>query len=135
VSENDRPLPLVLVVAAVVVRGGNVLLSRRPPGKHLAGLWEFPGGKVEEGETPESALAREVREELGLEITAPLPYAFVHHEYPEKRILMLAYRCGASGEPAGTDLEWRWHPLARLDADVMPPADLPIVRALREEVA
>ena len=134
-SERRRPLPLVLVVAAVVVRGGRVLLSRRPEGKHLAGLWEFPGGKVEEGETPEAALAREVREELGLEIDTPSPYAFVHHEYPEKRILMLAYRCDARGEPADAGLEWRWQPLAELDAAAMPPADVPIVNALRAEAA
>jgi 8-oxo-dGTP diphosphatase len=133
VSVADRPLPLVLVVAAVVVRDGRVLLSRRPPGKHLAGLWEFPGGKVEENETPDAALAREVREELGLSISDPRPFAFVHHEYPEKRILMLAYRCDAAGEPTETALEWRWQPLAGLDADAMPPADLPIVRALRGE--
>jgi 8-oxo-dGTP diphosphatase len=127
------PLPLVLVVAAVVVRHGRVLLSRRPPGKHLAGLWEFPGGKIEENETPEAALAREIREELGLSLSVPRPYAFVHHEYPEKRILMLAYRCDADGEPFETDLEWRWQPLADLDAAVMPPADLPIIDALRRE--
>ena len=130
-----RPLPLVLVVAAVVVRGDRVLLSRRPPGKHLAGLWEFPGGKVEEGETPEEALVREVREELGLEIARLRPYAFVHHEYPEKRILMLAYRCDAAGDPALSELEWRWLPLARLDAAAMPPADAPIVTSLRAEAA
>lgn len=135
VSDPAHPLPLVLVVAAVVVRDGRVLLSRRPPGKHLAGLWEFPGGKVEEGETPEGALAREVREELGLEIETPLPYAFVHHEYPEKRILMLAYRCGAQGDPSGTPLEWRWQPLADLDPDEMPAADEAIVAALRGEAA
>jgi len=132
---SSPPSPLVLVVAAVVVRGGRVLLSRRPPGKHLAGLWEFPGGKVEDGETPEAALVREVREELGIEIDALRPYAFVHHAYPEKRILMLAYRCEARGEPSRAELEWRWEPLAGLDAETMPPADVPIVRALREEAA
>ena len=132
---TPRPLPLVLVVAAVIVRGGRVLLSRRPPGKHLAGLWEFPGGKVEDGETPEAALAREVREELGVEIADPRPCAFVHHAYPEKRILMLAYRCAALGEPVGTDLEWRWQPLAGLDPAAMPAADAPIVEALRGESA
>jgi 8-oxo-dGTP diphosphatase len=135
VSGPAAPLPLVLVVAAVVVRNGSVLLSRRPPGKHLAGLWEFPGGKIEEGESPETALAREVREELGLAISSPRPYAFVHHEYPEKRILMLTYRCEAAGEPADTGLEWRWQPLAALDADAMPAADRPIVQALRGEGA
>jgi len=134
-AASAPPLPLVLVVAAVVVRGDRVLLSRRPPGKHLAGLWEFPGGKVEEGETPEEALVREVREEVGVEIRRLRPYAFVHHAYPEKRILMLAYRCEAADEPGDAELEWRWQPLAELDAASMPPADAPIVLSLREEAA
>jgi len=134
---TDRPAlsPLVLVVAAVVVRGDRVLLARRPPGKHLAGSWEFPGGKVEAGESPADALAREVREELALEIERPRPFTFVHHEYPEIRVLLLAYRCGASGDPGATALEWRWEPLGRLDPASMPPADAPIVAALRREAA
>ena len=137
-SERESPesrRARILVVAAVVIRDGCVLLSRRPPGKHLAGLWEFPGGKVETWESPEEALVREVREELALEIASLRPYAFVHHDYPEKRILMLTYRCEARGEPVAADLEWRWQPLSGLEAACMPPADAPIVEALRAEVA
>lgn len=133
-APSPRP-PLVLVVAAVVVREDRVLLSRRPPGKHLAGLWEFPGGKIEAWESPEEALIREVREELALEVEAPRPFAFVHHDYPEKRILLLAYRCDARGEPASGELEWRWQPVSELDPRSMPAADAPIVAALRLENA
>ena len=125
----------ILVVAAIMIRGGCVLLSRRPPGKHLAGLWEFPGGKVEERETPEEALVREIREELDLEIDDLRPYVFVHYDYPEKRILMLVYRCRAHGDPGAAELPWRWQPLADLDSTRMPPADAPIVNALQAETA
>jgi 8-oxo-dGTP diphosphatase len=123
----------VLVVAAIMIRGGCVLLSRRPPGKHLAGLWEFPGGKIEEWETPEEALVREIREELDLEIRDLRPTVFVHHDYAEKRILMLVYRCRAQGDPGAAELPWRWQPLSELDPTDMPPADAPIVDALRAE--
>ena len=125
----------VLVVAGILARGGRVLLTRRPAGKHLAGLWEFPGGKVEEWETPEDALVREIREELDLEVSELAPFAFVHHDYPEARVLMLAYRALPVGEPGAASLEWQWLPFAELDPSVMPAADLPIVRALRSEAA
>ena len=129
-----RP-PRTLVVAAILARGGSVLLTRRPPGKHLAGLWEFPGGKVEEWETPEEALVREIREEVGLDVSALRPWGFVHHDYPDRRILMLVYRAQAQGEPGAGALEWRWQPVADLDPGAMPAADVPIVDALRSEAA
>jgi 8-oxo-dGTP diphosphatase len=125
----------ILVVAAILVRNGRILLTRRDPGKHLAGRWEFPGGKVEEWETPEAALAREVREELDLEVAGLEPYLFVHHDYPEARILMLVYRARPVGEPGAATLEWRWLALSELDPSSMPDADLPIVRALRSAAA
>lgn len=125
----------VLVVAAILAREGRVLLTRRSPGKHLAGLWEFPGGKVEEWETPEAAVAREVREELDLEVSGLSPFLFVHHDYPETRILMLVYRGRPAGEPGAATLPWRWCPLTELDLSSMPEADAPIVRALRSEAA
>lgn len=120
----------ILVVAAILARNGRILLTRRAPGKHLAGRWEFPGGKVEEWETPEAALAREVREELDLEVSGLEPYLFVHHDYPEARVLMLVYRARPVGEPGAAALEWRWSALSELDPSSMPEADLPIVRAL-----
>ncbi len=81
---REAPAPPLLVAAGILVRDGRVLLSRRPAGAHLAGLWEFPGGKVEPGESPEAALVRELREELGLEISRFRPFRFAYHAYPEK---------------------------------------------------
>lgn len=129
-----RP-PRILVVAAILGRGGEVLLTRRPPGKHLAGLWEFPGGKVEDWETPEEALVREIREELALDVSALRPWGFVHHDYEDRRILMLVYRAEPAGEPGRGALEWRWQPVSELDPETMPAADVPIVDALRSEAA
>jgi 8-oxo-dGTP diphosphatase len=121
-----------LVAAGILVRDGQVLLSRRPEGKHLAGLWEFPGGKVEPGETPEAALVREVREELGLELRAFRPFSFVHHAYPEKTVLLLAYLCPIEHDPNDAPTVWRWQPIQDLDPASMPEADRAIVESLRE---
>jgi 8-oxo-dGTP diphosphatase len=134
-SGQASPRRRVLVVAAILAREGRVLLTRRAEGKHLAGLWEFPGGKVEEWESPETALAREIREELDLEVAALSPFVFVHHDYPETRILMLVYRGRPVGEPGAATLPWRWVPVSELDPASMPEADLPVVRALRSEAA
>lgn len=124
----------VLVAAAVIRRGDEVLLTRRPEGKHLAGKWEFPGGKVEPYESPEEALAREIREELGIEIENLRPFRFVHHEYPGKRILMLTYLCDISREPTEPLMAWRWQPESGLDAAEMPEADRPLLEAIRAEL-
>ena len=121
-----------LVAAGILVRDGQVLLSLRPEGKHLAGLWEFPGGKVEPGETPEAALVREVREELGLELGDFRPFSFVHHAYPEKTVLLLAYLCPIDHDPNGAAAVWRWQPLNELDPAAMPEADRAIVDSLRQ---
>ncbi|HJS32492.1 MAG TPA: (deoxy)nucleoside triphosphate pyrophosphohydrolase, partial [Alphaproteobacteria bacterium] len=97
---------IVLVAAAALIDAdGRVLLARRPPGKAMAGLWEFPGGKVREGEAPESALARELHEELGIDIrTACLaPFAFASHRYPDFHLLMPLFVCR----------KWRGTPRAR----------------------
>jgi len=134
-SDDASPRRRVLVVAAILAREGRVLLTRRAEGKHLAGLWEFPGGKVEEWETPETAIAREIREELDLEVASLAPFVFVHHDYPETRILMLVYRGRPVGEPGAATLPWRWVPVSELDPASMPAADLPVVDALRSEAA
>jgi len=91
--------PPVIVSAAVLFEGGRVLLTRRMKGAHLAGFWEFPGGKVEEGEDPEDALVRECREECGIEIEVDDILDVTFHRYEEKDVLLLFYRCRlVSGE-------------------------------------
>lgn len=121
----------VLVAAAIVCRGEDVLLARRPEGKHLAGLWEFPGGKVEPEESPEEALHRELWEELSLEVRALRPFRFVHHRYPGKTVLLLSYLCEPLGEPGATEIAWRWQRVSGMDPSEMPEADRDIVDALQ----
>ncbi len=121
-----------LVAAAILVRNGEVLLSRRPEGKHLAGLWEFPGGKVEPGETPEQALVREIREELGIELGGCRPFGSVRHAYPEKTVHLLVFWCAIEQEPVEAAVAWRWQPIRDLDPSSMPEADRSLVESLRE---
>jgi 8-oxo-dGTP diphosphatase len=128
---------LVLVAAvALVDTDGRVLLARRPEGKAMAGLWEFPGGKVKPGETPESALIRELTEELGIDVHASClaPFAFASHAYSEFHLLMPLYVCRKwSGIPLpreGQRLAWAWP--AQLSDYPMPPADKPLVAMLRD---
>jgi 8-oxo-dGTP diphosphatase len=132
----DGP-PLVLVVAAALVDAdGRVLLARRPPGKSMAGLWEFPGGKVNAGEGPEAALIRELAEEIGIDVTASClaPLTFASYSYPEFHLLMPLYVCrkwsGIPGAREGQQLAWV-RPV-RLGDYPMPPADKPLVAMLRD---
>ncbi len=81
---RPRAFGPVVVAAAVVIREGRVLLTRRAEGQHLAGLWEFPGGKLEDGESPEEALVRECREECGIEVAVSEILEVTHHRYPQK---------------------------------------------------
>ena len=127
--------PVVLVVAvAMIDPDGRVLLARRPEGKSMAGLWEFPGGKVEAGETPEAALDRELREELGVEICVPClaPLSFASHAYDDFHLFMPLYILrkwdGIARPREGQELAWV-RP-ARLRDYPMPPADAPLVAAL-----
>jgi 8-oxo-dGTP diphosphatase len=127
--------PTLLVVAAALVRGdGRVLLQQRPAGKAMAGLWEFPGGKVEAGERPEPALVRELAEELGIAVTqeALAPAAFASAALGERHLLLLLYLCRRwEGEPEALDaaaLQWV-RPEEMRDLP-MPPADVPLVEAL-----
>src|SRR5881227_4145659 len=92
----ESALPILTVVAvALVDADGRVLLAQRPAGKPMAGLWEFPGGKVDPGETPETALIRELAEELGIDVAASClaPFTFASHAYPEFHLLMPLYLC------------------------------------------
>ena len=133
----DTALPTVLVSAVVLVDAdGRVLLAQRPAGKRMAGLWEFPGGKVEPGETPEAALIRELDEELGIDTAESClaPLSFASHGYEDFHLLMLVYVCRKwKGEPRpleGGDLAWVR--AARLRDYEMPPADLPLIPAIQD---
>ena len=131
----DKPIVLVVAVALVDV-DGRVLLAQRPEGKSMAGLWEFPGGKVHAGETPEAALIRELAEELGIDVAASClaPFAFASHSYADFHLLMPLYVCrkwqGAVMPREGQQLTWV-RP-ARLADYPMPPADKPLVAMLRD---
>ena len=128
---------IVLVAAvALVDPDGRVLLAQRPEGKSMAGLWEFPGGKVEAGEAPETTLIRELDEELGIDVTASClaPFTFASHAYDDFHLLMPLYVCRRwTGTPRPlehTDLKWV-RP-ARLGEYPMPPADKPLIAMLRD---
>ena len=127
----------VLVSAvALIDRDGRVLLAQRPVGKSMAGLWEFPGGKVEAGETPEAALVRELREELGIETqnSCLAPLTFASHSYEDFHLLMPLFACrkwnGIVQPKEGQALKWVY-PRDLLDYP-MPPADIPIIPILRD---
>ena len=130
-----RALPIRLVSAAALIDAdGRVLLAQRPEGKHLAGTWEFPGGKVETGESPEVALVRELHEELGINTahSCLAPIAFASHSYADFHILLLLFACrkwkGTPRPMAGSALKWvRPRDMFALE---MPPADLPLIGQL-----
>lgn len=129
--------PLILVVAvALVDADGRVLLAQRPPGKSMAGLWEFPGGKLEAGETPETALIRELREELGIDVSAAClaPVTFASHAYEKFHLLMPLYVCrrwkGDITAREGQTLAWA-RP-QQLGDYAMPPADKPLIPVLQD---
>ncbi|MBN8814644.1 MAG: (deoxy)nucleoside triphosphate pyrophosphohydrolase [Sphingomonas sp.] len=128
---------MLIVVAAALTDGeGCVLMARRPAGKQHAGLWEFPGGKVEPGEKPAAALARELREELAIEVerSALVPVAF-SESASHRHLVLLLYRCRSwRGEPQPLDAaEIRWVAVDRLTELDMPPADRPLAKALAAE--
>ena len=127
----EQPGPVYVVAAAMIDAAGRVLMQRRPAGKQHGGLWEFPGGKVEAGETPDAALVRELAEELGVVVAAKsfVPVGFV--SVPP--IVLLLYSCRAwSGTPQPIEgAVLQWCAPAAIDALAMPPADRPLVAALR----
>lgn len=131
----------VVLVSAIALmdRAGRLLLAQRPPGKRMAGLWEFPGGKVEPGETPEQALVRECREELALTVAASDLEAltFASHGYDDFHLLMPVYLCRTwQGDPTpqeGQEVAWV-HP-DEMPSWPMPPADAPLVATLRRVLA
>jgi 8-oxo-dGTP diphosphatase len=122
-----------VVAAALYDNLGRVLIADRPPGKHMAGRWEFPGGKVAEGETLSDALARELNEELGITVSAAQPLVDLTHDYPDRRVeLHLWVVQGYTGEPKSLDgQQLKWVEPARLfDEDIL-EADLPFIQALQ----
>ena len=133
----NTPQPLILVVAvALVDPDGRVLIAQRPEGKSMAGLWEFPGGKIEAGETPETALIRELQEELGIRVEAPClaPFTFASHTYGAFHLLMPLYVCrrwdGTPEPKHHAALKWV-RPKDMKDYP-MPAADLPLIPMLRD---
>ncbi|WP_371038053.1 MULTISPECIES: 8-oxo-dGTP diphosphatase MutT [unclassified Rhodosalinus] len=128
---------VVLVAAvALVDRDGRVLLTQRPEGKPMAGLWEFPGGKVEPGETPEAALIRELREEIAIdtEESCLAPLTFASHGYADFHLLMPLFACRKwEGVPVGQEGQrLSWARAAELRDYPMPPADVPLIPILRD---
>tara|TARA_B100001250_G_scaffold387077_1_gene384149 strand:+ start:500 stop:943 length:444 start_codon:yes stop_codon:yes gene_type:complete len=131
----DNQVLLVVGVALIDV-DERILLAQRPEGKRMSGLWEFPGGKVEEGETPETALIREIKEELGIDITESClaPFSFSSYAYDDFHLLMPIYLCRV-WEGILTPREQqkiKWVRLEDFDNYSMPPADKPLVAMLKE---
>ena len=127
---------LLVAACALIDADGRVLLAKRPQGRPMAGLWEFPGGKVEPGETPEAALIRELEEELAIRVAPSClaPFTFASHGYPAFHLLMPLYLCRSwDGEiSAQQGQELAWVRASRLSEYAMPPADEPLKAMLRD---
>lgn len=137
----DAPpgLPVVLVVAAVLInQSGEILVTQRPEGKSMAGLWEFPGGKVKDGETPEYAIVRELHEELGIESreTCYTPFGFASHSYDDFHLMMPLYALRIwQGEPQGKEGQaLQWIKPQKLYDLAMPPADIPLISQILDRL-
>jgi len=134
-TEITRPL-LLVAACALIDPDGRILLARRPEGKKMAGLWEFPGGKLDPGETPEQALIRELHEELGIEVNAAClaPFAFASHAYERFHLLMPLFLCRRwKNIPTPRENQTlAWVKPTKLHEYKMPPADLPLVPLLRD---
>jgi len=136
-TATDNKLPIILVVAVALIDvDGRVLIAQRPEGEKMAGLWEFPGGKVDPGEAPETALIRELNEELGIDVTESClaPFTFASHAYDDFHLLMPLYVCrvweGQVSPQEGQAIRWV-RPLDLRDYP-MPPADAPLIPMLRD---
>jgi 8-oxo-dGTP diphosphatase len=131
---EKKPTMLFVVAAALTNQSGEILLQRRPEGRQMAGLWEFPGGKVDAGESPELALVRELNEELGIVVDPKQlqPMTFASEPLGERNLLLLLYLCREwQGEPQPLDApEICWLRPSDMHKLAMPPADKPLVAAL-----
>jgi 8-oxo-dGTP diphosphatase len=129
VSEDEEGM--IVVVAAVIEENGAFLVTRRQKGVHLAGLWEFPGGKIDAGETHIAALAREIREELDADVDVGDLVVTVTHAYDDRTVALYFYRCTLRGTPRPLlGQEMQWVPRADLSALGFPPADEELIRFL-----
>jgi len=127
-------LEAIEVVAAVIERDGKLLITRRPEGSHLSGLWEFPGGKPQPGETFEQALRREIAEELGAELSVGERIETIEWQYPDKRVRLVFFRCDVRGEPRPLEgQEMAWVTPAELARYEFPPADAALIQRLRRD--
>lgn len=136
-SQTSNSLDILLVVACALVDQDNrILMAQRPEGKALAGYWEFPGGKVDPGERPEEALIRELREELGIDVSESClaPFTFGSHTYEDFHLLMPLYVCRTwEGDVQGREGQnLKWVRPSRLGELKLPPADIPMVALLRD---
>jgi 8-oxo-dGTP diphosphatase len=122
---------VITVVAAVIERDDRFFLTRRHAGTHLEGLWEFPGGKVDRGESHRDALGREIREELDADVDVQDLLFEITHEYPDRTVALYFYRCSLSGEPRPLlGQEMRWVPRGELRSLGFPPADAELITLL-----
>jgi len=122
----------VVVAIGILVRGGRILVARRPARAHQGGLWEFPGGKVGPGETPARALVREFREEVGLRVRVTAPLTPIHHRYPDRRVHLIPYgcRCGAGRARPLAGTRVRWVRVRALPGLRFPAANRRLIRSL-----
>lgn len=140
-TPSKTPLRTVVVAAAVVVEQHRVLVSQRKAGTHLAGAWEFPGGKVEAGEDPREALRRELREELGIDVHVGevVDVTFHRYEDADKAVLLLFFetsRKAGSPEPRALDVAaYRWAEKDALRDEEFPPADVAVLRKVRAKLS
>ena len=136
ITEADQKPTVLVVAAALIDVDGRVLLSQRPEGKSMAGLWEFPGGKIEKGESPEAALIRELDEELGIDTkeSCLAPLTFTSHDYDDFHLILMLYACrkwwGVPTPRENNPITWVRAP--RLGDYTMPPADKPLIAMLQD---
>lgn len=135
--EKSQKVKILHVVAcALIDNDGRVLIAERPQGRSMAGLWEFPGGKIEDGETPEQALIRELKEELGIDTSENClaPFTFASHSYEGFHLLMPLYICRKwKGHIVGLEKQnLKWVRPSKLTDFPMPPADVPLIAMLRD---
>ena len=133
---KNNPTTLLVVAAALLRSDGKILLQRRPEGRSMAGLWEFPGGKLENDETPEAALARELAEELAIEIDIAnlVPTCFASATIDDRPLLLLLYTCSVwDGTPVAVESpELGWFSIDEMFRLPMPPADVPLIELLKK---